>query len=217
MIAGYYVIRYTAFMHNTTLIPGPAGQIETLLTVPRDRDPIAIAIICHPHPMQEGTMHNKVVTTLSKAFDACGAITLRFNYRGVGLSDGVFDDAVGECNDLRAMIAWAAQQYPDLPVWLSGFSFGAYIAARVANDDQVAEKLVTIAPAVDHYSFDDLNKVHCPWLVVHGDQDDVATFSTAAAWAAQPPSPLEFIVMHDAGHFFHRRLVELREAVVGWI
>lgn len=217
MMAAYQTIRYTAVMQNSLLITGPVGQLEALLTEPRDQRPLAVAIICHPHPLQEGTMHNKVVTTLSKAFDAQAAAVLRFNYRGVGLSAGAFDNAVGECDDLRAVIAWARARYPDVPIWLAGFSFGAYIAARVANDDHVAAKLVTIAPAVDHYSFDDVNAISCPWLVVHGDQDDVATFDTVADWAAHPPSPLEFVVMKDAGHFFHRRLIELRQIVMEWV
>ena len=206
---------YTEQMQNL-LLPGPAGQLEALFTLPKDREPIALAVICHPHPQQEGTMHNKVVTTLYKAFDQCGAATLRFNYRGVGQSEGSFDDAVGECDDLRALISWAGQHYPQLPLWLGGFSFGAYIAARVANDDQVAQSLITIAPAVDHYSFGDLTNIQCLWLVVHGDQDDVAPFATVQAWAQHPPSPLEFVVMAGADHFFHRRLVELREIMVEW-
>ena len=198
------------------LIPGPCGQLETLFVTPADTEPTAIAIVCHPHPQQEGTMHNKVVTTLHKAFEYGNAATLRFNYRGVGLSEGIFDNAVGECDDLRAIICWAQQQYPQLPLYLSGFSFGAYIAARVANDDQLAQRLVTVAPAVDHYSFANLTNIKCPWLVVHGDQDDVATFSTVKAWAQNPPSPLEFVVIKETGHFFHRRLIELRELIIGW-
>jgi alpha/beta superfamily hydrolase len=204
-------------MQKTSLIPGKVGQIEAIWTEPQDRHPVAVAIICHPHPQHQGTMNNKVVTTLMKAFDVCGAATLRFNFRGVGQSEGEFDNAVGECDDLRAMIAWVKEQYPQLPIWLGGFSFGAYVAARVASDDQVAKKLVTVAPAVDHYSFSDVAHVSCPWLVVHGDQDDVATFKTVESWAANPPSPLEFIVVKDAGHFFHGCLIELREIIVKWL
>lgn len=199
------------------LIPGPSGQLEALFASPQAQSPTAIAVICHPHPQQEGTMHNKVVTTLHKAFEQCGVATLRFNYRGVGKSEGSFDNAVGECDDLRAMIAWAQQQHPGLPLYLAGFSFGAYIAARVANDDQVAQRLVTIAPAVDHYSFDHLTQIQCPWLVIHGDEDDVATFETVETWAQRPPSPLDFKVMKGTGHFFHRRLVELRELIIDWV
>lgn len=199
------------------MIPGPSGQLEALVATPADHEPRALAVICHPHPQQQGTMHNKVVTTLHKAFELHDAVTLRFNYRGVGQSEGVYDNAVGECDDLRAVIAWGQQQFPQLPIWLGGFSFGAYIAARVANDDQLAERLVTIAPAIDHYSFEDLNQIRCPWLVVHGDQDEVASFATVEQWAQHPPSPLEFVVMSGAGHFFHRRLVELREIIVGWL
>ena len=199
------------------MIQGPTGQLEVLSACPRDQAPRAVAVICHPHPLQEGTLHNKVVTTLHKSAEACGAATWRFNFRGVGRSDGVFDDAVGECDDLRAVLAAARLQYPDLPVWLMGFSFGAYVAARVAHDDQSAACLVTIAPAIAHYDFEHLSQLTCPWLVLHGDQDEVAPYEPVAAWAQQPPAPLTLITMPDADHFFHGRLIELREQVIAWL
>ncbi len=180
----------------------------------------AAMIICHPHPEQEGTMTNKVVTTLAKAGELCGAVTLRFNFRGVGQSEGMFDNARGELDDLRAVIAWVQQQYPDLPIWLAGFSFGSYIAARVANDDGIAKKLISIAPPVglsSYYDFVSLTKISCPWLVVQGDSDEVVSFANVQAWATYPPAPLEFIMMNDVGHFFHRRLIELRENLVGFL
>lgn len=204
-------------MQETQCIPGAAGMLEALVTEPQEQKPVAVAILCHPHPLHQGTMYNKVVTTLMKAFDRCGAATVRFNFRGVGQSMGVFDNAVGECDDLRAVITWVKQQYPGAPIWLAGFSFGAYVAARVANDDGVAGRLVSIAPAIDHYSFDDLNNIRCPWLVVHGDKDDVAPYAAVADWANTPPSPLKFITLEQAGHFFHGRLVELRELVITWL
>ncbi len=204
-------------MQKTILLAGPAGPLEALLTEPTASEPVAVAIICHPHPLQEGTMYNKVVTTLMKAADACCAVTLRFNYRGVGQSAGQFDDAVGECDDLRAVIAFAQQHYPNLPIWLAGFSFGAYIAARVAHDDGVAQRLITIAPAIEHYQFTQLTKMNVPWLLVQGDQDEVVNFAAVAAFAQYPPAPLDFQVMRGTGHFFHGRLIELREIVLNWL
>ena len=201
---------------------GPVGKLEAIVTTPTDH-PVAVAIICHPHPLQEGTMHNKVVTTLAKAYDLCGAVTLRFNFRGVGASDGVFDDARGECDDLRAVIQWAQAHYPGLPIWLAGFSFGSYVAARVAYDDGIAQSLISVAPPVGKdacYDFSSLSAMHQPWLVIQGDQDEIVSFEQVVAWwhareclAAHQ----EFKVIPDTGHFFHRRLIELRTIVMDWI
>lgn len=213
---------YGSVMLKTQLLPGAIGQLEALVTEPKNSDPVSIAILCHPHPQQEGTMHNKVVTTMAKAFDACGTVTLRFNFRGIGRSEGVFDNAVGECDDLRAMIAWAQQHYPHLPLSLAGFSFGASIAARVASDDHVGERLISIAPGVDRDYFPDNLRIATPWLVVQGEQDDVAPAEDVAHWwAALQAAPLHpdqsLQILPGVGHFFHGRLIELRELLIAWI
>lgn len=203
---------------ETLLLPGAVGLLEAMVTKPQ-APPTAIGVICHPHPQQEGTMHNKVVTTLAKAFELSGAATLRFNFRGVGRSEGVFDDAVGERDDLRAMIRWANENFPGIPLWLGGFSFGGYIAARVANDDQVASRLITIAPAVTRYSFNDITRIAIPWLIVHGDQDDVVSFQSVTDWQ----QTMSFVhtpqleVFEGVGHFFHGQLMRLRELLVQWL
>lgn len=200
---------------------GPAGKLETLITTPPE-NPVAVGIICHPHPLQEGTMHNKVVTTLAKAYDLCGAATLRFNFRGVGASEGVFDETRGECDDLRAVVRWAERHYPGLPIWLAGFSFGSYIAARVAYEDAIAQSLISIAPPVgkdDYYDFASLSEMKQPWLVIQGDQDDIVSFDQVVTWW-QGRSCLahqELSIIPQTGHFFHRRLIELRTIVTDWI
>ncbi len=202
-------------------IQGPAGRLEVICVEPKQSVIRAVLVVCHPHPLQKGTMHNKVVTTLAKAGELQGAVTVRFNFRGVGESEGVFGHAEGECDDLRAIIAWVQRSYPGLAIWLAGFSFGSYISARVANDDSIAEKLISIAPPVEstgvYYDFSTLNRVHCPWLVVQGDLDEIVSFPKVQAWALRPPSPLEFVVMPAVGHFFHRRLIELREIVMRFL
>ena len=208
-------------MQNTFFISGPTGQLEAAITEPADK-PIALAIICHPHPLQEGTMNNKVVTTLVKAYELCHAITIRFNFRGVGASDGVFDYAKGECDDLRAVMTWAREQYPGLPIWLAGFSFGSYVAARVAYEDDGVQTLVSIAPPVgkdDYYDFAGLRTLQKPWLVVQGDRDEVVSFDAVMDWwQARSLAPQqELVVMHETGHFFHRRLIELRTIVSEWV
>ena len=208
-------------MPNTFFIAGPTGQLEAAITEPAAA-PMAMAIICHPHPLQEGAMTNKVVTTLAKAYEFCNAITIRFNFRGVGASDGVFDYVKGECDDLRAVMQWARAQYPGLPIWLAGFSFGSYVAARVAYEDDAVQALVSIAPPVgkdDYYDFAGLSTMQRPWLVVQGDQDEIVSFSEVMAWwqARQLAPHQELTVMHEAGHFFHRRLIELRTIVSEWV
>ncbi len=205
-------------MIKTTLLAGTVGKLEAMVCEPQAL-PKVIGVICHPHPQQEGTMHNKVVTTLAKAFELCGAATVRFNFRGVGKSDGVFDDAVGECDDLRAIIKWATEQYPGIPLWLGGFSFGGYIAARVANEDQVASRLITIAPAVTRYSFNDITQITIPWLIVHGDQDDVVSLQALIDWQQSMSfvKAPELEIFEGVGHFFHGQLIPLRELLVQWL
>ncbi len=193
-------------------IPGPSGKLEVILSRSETHKPI-IAVVCHPHPLHEGTMHNKVVTTLSRAFEQLGAATVRFNYRGVGQSDGDYGDMLGESEDLQAVIAWVQQQFPDYVLWLAGFSFGAFIAANVANQRDDVTQLVTVAPAVNHADFDVLTAVKCPWLIIQGDQDEVVPFEQVKAFAENPPVPVMFIAMPDVTHFFHGKLIELRETI----
>jgi len=133
---------------NSFMLPGPAGQLEALVSTPQQNARETVAIICHPNPLFEGTMHNKVVTTIAKAFDLLGLTTVRFNYRGVGKSEGEYGETIGETEDCLAIVDWVQKTYPNYSLWLSGFSFGAYISASVANQMAVAQ-LVSIAPAVN--------------------------------------------------------------------
>ena len=193
-------------------ISGPVGQLE-LQTTP-DQGAECVAVICHPNPTQQGTMNNKVVTTLAKAFQQQGCATVRFNFRGVGASDGAFAHTVGEQEDLKAVLAWVEQVLPASRVVLAGFSFGSYIAAAVAaqwSSDKLMQ-LVSIAPPVNMYDFDCLSKLACPWLVVQGDQDEIVPADKVVAWANRHTVSLE--IMAGAGHFFHGRLIELRELII---
>ncbi len=199
---------------KTTLI-GPAGKLEVMTTRPLEGGKPVVGIVCHPNPLFGGTMNNKVVTTIVRAFEHLGVATVRFNFRGVGESEGEFDNAVGECEDLRAVISWVQHALPDYQLWLAGFSFGTYITASLANQMEVA-RLVSVAPTVVHHDFTQLTHIRCPWLVIQGDQDEVVSFNRVVEWTKQPPAPLKFIVMKGAGHFFHGRLVELREHVERW-
>src|SRR3989344_2015888 len=151
------------------MLPGPVGPLEAVTACPEtERKPTATAVICHPHPQHGGTMHNKVVTTLARAFEMAGARSVRFNFRGVGRSEGVFGDSVGETEDAIAVLEWVRERRPDDELWLAGFSFGAAIALRAATRFPVA-RLVTVAPAVHLYpDLADLEPPAIPWLLAVG-------------------------------------------------
>ena len=192
---------------------GSAGRIEGLLDDP-DLAPTAVAVVCHPHPLQGGTMQNKVAYMLARAFNDMGAVSLRFNFRGVGRSEGAFDKGMSETDDALAAIDWLVAQHPGLPVWLGGFSFGAFVALRAQSRRPVA-RLVTVAPAVERFAADDIVSPGYPWLLVQGMADDIVSPQAVLAWARAVPKPPRIVEMAGAGHFFHGRLNELREAVAG--
>jgi alpha/beta superfamily hydrolase len=200
---------------ETTLhLPGPAGTLETLIT---PKHPNKIAVICHPHPLQGGTMQNKVVTTAAKAFLQQGISTIRFNYRGVGASTGTYGDFIGETEDLLSIIDWAQQQIPDLQLWLAGFSFGAYISAQGAlQRASITQQLFSIAPAVNHNNFNDFTGLRCPWVVIQGETDEVVPPEDVYHWVAHMEkfTSIQLIKMPETSHFFHGKLVELRDILV---
>ncbi|HEY1991508.1 MAG TPA: alpha/beta fold hydrolase [Gammaproteobacteria bacterium] len=177
-----------------------------------DAAPAAVAVVCHPHPLQGGTMQNKVAYMLARAFNDMGAVSLRFNFRGVGRSEGSFDRGMGETDDALAAIDWLAAQHPGLPLWLGGFSFGAFVALR-AQSRRGVSRLVTVAPAVERFATGDIVPPSYPWLLVQGLADDVVSPQAVLAWARGLAQPPRIVEMAGAGHFFHGRLNELREAV----
>lgn len=196
---------------NSLFIPGPVGQLEAIVSVPDENAKPIVGIICHPNPTQEGTMHNKVVTTINRAFEQLGLTTVRFNYRGVGKSEGSYGETIGERDDLKAVIDWAQSQWPDHRIWLAGFSFGTFISASVQNEMGVAEQLISVAPATNRYDYAGLTNIRCPWLVIASEADEVVPFDQVKPWLDNPPSPMDVEIFSDASHFFHGRLIELRE------
>lgn len=199
-------------MHQQPVtIAGPAGFIEAIL---HDTDlPVThIGIICHPDPLQEGTMDNKVVTTVARTFNAMGITALRFNYRGVGKSQGSYGNMVGEVADCLAVVKWAQQQWPQAKLWLAGFSFGAYIAASVATQ-MPTQQLLAIAPSVERMPYDTLSKVTCPWLVLQGEEDEVVSPQAVYAWYEKLDEPKMLITFPGTGHFFHGKLMDLRRDI----
>ncbi len=189
-------------------INGPAGALEIAFYLPPTLPVKALALICHPHPQFGGTMDNKVVQTLHKAFAELGFATMRFNFRGVGASDGLFDDGVGETEDAAAALAWARTQVGDaVPLVAAGFSFGCFVQTRLLPRSQ-PKMLVLIAPAVSRFAIPEVAK---DTIVIHGDEDDVVPLADVFAWAR--PQGLPVTVFPGTGHFFHGRLMELKAAV----
>ncbi len=194
------------------LIAGPAGALEALIEQSEDGGGLSFGVICHPHPLHGGTLDNKVVHTLARALHDVGMPTLRFNFRGVGASEGQFADGVGETDDALAAVAFGRTRWPGREPWLLGFSFGAVVAIRAAAQAG-AQRLVTVAPAVERVAAGQAAP-RCPWLLIQGDADEVIDASQVLAWASRQIPPPKVHVLREAGHFFHGRLPELREAVV---
>jgi len=205
-----------AFSHDKqacTKILGPSGQLEILTTYPTEAALPYVAVICHPHPLHQGTMHNKVVTTLAKSVMQ-QLPTVRFNFRGVMDSEGVYDDGIGEQEDLNAVLAWVKQILPGHQLLLMGFSFGGFVAASVADTRDDINYLLTVAPALRLGNFDLLTEVACPWSVIFGDQDDVVSPLDLQSLVDNPPIvTLKGQVLVGAGHFFHGRLLDLQRCV----
>jgi len=191
-------------------LTGPAGRLECLSELPEEDPRLPItAVLCHPHPVHGGTMRNKVVTIMDRALREIGLATVRFNYRGVGESEGSYDEGNGETEDLLAVVDWVRKTRPDTDLWLGGFSFGAYITLRAAQNLPVRQ-LISVAPPVERYGFEDLMPPSCPWLVVQGDEDDVVSADAVMRWSENLDQTPNLIIMEGAGHFFHRRLMDLR-------
>jgi alpha/beta superfamily hydrolase len=193
-------------------IAGPVGALEALLESPQGTDAAALAVICHPHPVHGGTMQNKVAHTLARSFVGLGASALRFNFRGVGKSEGAFDNGDGEVGDVLAVVEWMRRQAPDLPLWLAGFSFGAAMAIK-ASVSCHPDGLVSVAPAVSRFAGGLASQLQCPWLILQGDNDELVDVEETIAWVNQLDPGPELEVFPDTEHFFHGKLVLLRNAV----
>jgi len=198
------------------VIDGPAGALEVVLNTPATA-PIGIALVTHPHPLQGGTLDNKVAQTLARTFFGLGYAAVRLNFRGAGESEGVFDNGIGETDDALAALAWAQRSVNEsaagsaasLPVALGGFSFGAFVQTRVAKNIN-AERMVLVGPAVNRFAVD---TVPADTIVIHGEEDDVVPLDTVLAWAR--PQELPIVVFPGCGHFFHRRLPQIQQVITG--
>jgi uncharacterized protein len=197
-------------------LEGPAGALQTLIEIPSEEGiapPRAFAVVCHPHPLYGGALDNKVVYTLARSFQQLGSPAIRFNFRGVGASAGVYDNGRGETADALAVIAYGRQRWPGAALWLAGFSFGAAVAVRAAGEAAPA-RLIAVAPGVLTIPVSGAAPPACPWLIVQGDADDVVPASVVSAWARSLSPAPQLQVLPGAGHYFHGRINELRDTIV---
>jgi alpha/beta superfamily hydrolase len=194
-------------------LPGPVGRIEVAVELPPAHERRAgVAVIAHPHPPDGGTMHNKVVTMCARALGELGLATVRFNFRGIGQSEGAYDEGRGEVLDFLAVAEWARKQLPADALWLAGFSFGAWVALQAARQ-LPAKQMVSIAPPVGLRDFSGVLAPTCPWLVIQGELDELVPAQGVYDWLALQSPPPTLVKMPETGHFFHRRLMDLRGAI----
>ncbi|MCC2954661.1 alpha/beta hydrolase [Massilia sp. IC2-477] len=199
------------YSHKFTL-DGHAGKMQCILDLPED-PPRGIALVAHPHPLYGGTMENKVAQTLARTFVNLGYATARFNFRGVGESEGVHDDGRGEVDDMDIMYRHMTEQYPGLPVALSGFSFGTFVQAqfqqRLIAEGRPAERLVLVGTAAGKWP---MPPVPADTILIHGELDDTITLQEVFDWAR--PLDIPVTVIPGADHFFHRKLGHIKNLVV---
>ena len=194
-------------------LPGPAGRLELMVDLPETgQERAAVAVVCHPNPPDGGTLHNKVVTMTARALSELGIAAVRFNFRGVGQSEGSFDEGRGEILDLLAVTDWVRKVRPNDALWLAGFSFGSWVALQGARQLPV-KQMISIAPPVGLRAFDGVMPPACPWLVVMPEADDIVDPQKVYDWIDSLKEKPTLVRMPDTGHFFHRRLMDLRGAI----
>jgi len=197
------------------LIAGPTGQLEVQMNCPKKscKLPMTYAVICHPHPLHGGTMLNKVVYMIASTFNQLGVGTVRFNFRGVGKSEGEYDQGQGEIEDLYAVVQWLQQEYAPDELWLAGFSFGSYIALR-GYQQLSANRLLLVAPPVEKFDFNQLSMTDSSILIIQGQQDQIVSPTAVSQWVKTQMPTAQFQRLTQADHFFHGQLNELRDVII---
>ena len=209
-------------------IPGPAGSLESRLEEPPATRGVnseglvergqadglrAAVVVAHPHPQHGGSMHTKAVFQSAKAFIRIGCAALRFNFRGVGTSAGVFDNGTGEMDDFRAALDFMHERYPDLPLWAVGVSFGAWIAMSVGAGDPRVSTLMGIAPPLSRHDFEPVRLSPKPKFFVQGERDELCPLKEMQAFYARTTDPKELVVIDAADHLFDGKVLEVGDAI----
>jgi alpha/beta superfamily hydrolase len=214
----------------TVHITGPAGTVEALIDdpgaacttgQPRDRaegldassPPTAAVVLGHPHPLQGGTMHTKVVFQAAKAFCRLGCAVLRFNFRGVGVSDGAFDEGVGEKDDFRAAIDFMARRHPGVPIWAAGMSFGSWVAMTTGAEDDRVTTLIGISAPIGLYDFSAVRHSTKPKFFIHGEYDEICALRAVREFYGHASEPKDLVVIDAANHLFDGHVTEVAEAI----
>ncbi len=196
------------------LFPGPVGTLEVALSVPQPPvDKRYIALLGHPHSLQGGTMNNKVVTTLVRVFKELHIPCLRFNFRGVGQSDGTYDEGRGESEDMLFLARQCLKELPKAQLLFAGFSFGSYVAYRAAAQCPHS-LLITIAPSVYHYDYQEFSPRPEPWVVVMGEEDELVPLQAVLEFVAEVSPCLPLLRFTETGHFFHGKLIDLKVRLI---
>ena len=205
--------------HESTnfFLNGPAGKLEAVLWTPAGAAAPFAALVCHPHPLFGGTMHNKVVFHAAKALDALGIAVLRFNFRGAGLSEGSHDQGSGELDDVRSALEFLGEEFPGTPLLVAGFSFGCWVGLRVGCEDARVEKLIGIGAPVNSSDFSYLAQCVKPKLFVQGSNDQFGEVGKLRQMVAALPGENELVVVDGVDHFFTGKIEELGQAVTGWL
>ncbi len=189
------------------MLDGPRGRLEALYHQGEAGKPAIV--VCHPHPVYGGTMRNKVVYWMARAFEELGFSVLRFNFRGVEKSEGAWDEGVGEADDVTAMIDWLEANHPNSPLYLAGFSFGTYAGLQAARHDSRIQKMLAVAPAVNLWSFDFMLGDTRPLTIIQGTADEIVPFEQVKTFVAKLPH-VQFYEVEGAGHFFPNHLEALQ-------
>lgn len=201
--------------HRSFFLNGPAGRLEAMLwTVP---EPKRVALVCHPHPLFGGTMHNKVVYQAAKALHGRGFAVLRFNFRGAGLSEGAHDEGRREQDDVRAALDYLTSEFPSRPILLAGFSFGSWVGLRVGCADARVEKLVGLGIPVNNSDLTYLRSCTKPKLIVQGGNDQFGSRANVEALFATLPEPKQLVIVEGVDHFFAGKLNEVGAAIDAWL
>lgn len=199
-------------------LEGPVGKLEAVLWTPTraERSPVA-AILCHPHPLFGGTLHNKVIYQAAKSLDSLGVPVLRFNFRGAGLSAGEHDRGIGERGDVQAAVDFLAKEFPGCPLLVGGFSFGSWVGLRVGCADARVHELMGLGIPVNSSDFTYLENCHKPKLIAQGTLDEHGGWEKVEQIVARVPGETRLVFVQDADHFLAGHLDELDEAISSWM
>ena len=203
--------------HRTFFIAGAAGRLEAMLWTVADANPRLAAVVCHPHPLFGGTMHNKVVYQVAKALHNEGAPVLRFNFRGAGLSEGSHDKGRGEQDDVRAALDYLSEQFPGKPILLAGFSFGAWVGLRVGCEDTRVTAFVGLGLPANESDLSFLRSCAKTKLIIQGGNDQYGSRANVEALVARMPEPKRLVIVDGVDHFFAGKLDSVGAWIATWL